>query len=66
MEWAADDLPIDAYYLDLIEHRAVSNLIEDKLGVKHQSPQLILVKSGEVLHHTSHTSISLKKVKEHI
>ena len=52
------------YFLDLIAHREVSNEIADKLNVRHESPQLIVLRNNEVVHHSSHQSISAGKIKE--
>ena len=52
------DLDIDLYFLTIQSHRDVSNAIEDKFGVRHESPQLLIVKNGEVVFHTSHGAIS--------
>lgn len=49
---------IDLYYLDLHAHRSVSNAISQKFNVQHQSPQLLIVKNGKVVKHTSHGSIT--------
>lgn len=49
---------IPVYYLDLIAYRNVSDLIAERLGVPHQSPQLIVLQRGEVLAHSSHNAIS--------
>lgn len=62
--WDLDPSTVKLYYLDLINYRPVSNLIADKLQVPHQSPQIILLKDGKVLHHTSHQAISANNVKE--
>ena len=58
------DLDIDAYYLDLIAFREVSNAIAQKLEVHHQSPQMILVKEGKVIYHASHGSIDVDAMGE--
>lgn len=55
--WQSDQ-KIDMYYLDLLAYRAVSNQIADKLGVMHQSPQIILLWQGKVLYHASHQAVS--------
>lgn len=60
------DLDIDAYYLDLLAHRDISNKIAEALDVHHQSPQMILVKDGQVLYHASHESINIDKMAEFI
>ena len=49
---------MDFYFLDLQAHRNVSNEVAQKLGVQHQSPQLLIVKNGVVVHHDSHGAIS--------
>ncbi|WP_108246211.1 bacillithiol system redox-active protein YtxJ [Muricauda brasiliensis] len=52
------DLDIDLYFLTIQHHRDVSNRIEDKFEVRHESPQLLVIKKGEVVFHTSHGAIS--------
>lgn len=42
----------------VVEDRPVSNEAADKLGVKHESPQAILVKKGIPVWHTSHSDIT--------
>ncbi|MGB1076038.1 MAG: bacillithiol system redox-active protein YtxJ [Flavobacteriales bacterium] len=48
---------IQAYFLDLIAHRDISGEIEHVLGVKHESPQMILVRNRKAVHHASHHQI---------
>lgn len=49
---------IDLYYLDLHSHRDVSNEAGYKFQVIHQSPQLLVIKNGEVVVHGSHGDIN--------
>ncbi|MNC84367.1 hypothetical protein D3C75_1389150 [compost metagenome] len=42
----------------VVEDRPVSNEAAEKLGVKHESPQAILVKKGTSIWHTSHSDIT--------
>jgi bacillithiol system protein YtxJ len=58
------DLDIDAYYLDLIAHRDVSNSIAEQLEIHHQSPQMILVKDGKAIYNASHGSIDVDAMGE--
>src|SRR5690606_35797928 len=44
---------IDAYYLDLIAYRSISNEIAEVFAVEHQSPQILLIKDGKVIYHES-------------
>ena len=55
-----------AYYLDLLAYRSVSNYVEEKTGVKHESPQVIVLHHGKVLYTASHASIKWKDIKKHI
>lgn len=48
---------IDAYYLDLIAYRNISNEIAEVFTVEHQSPQILLIKDGVAVYAASHESI---------
>lgn len=54
------------YYLDLLRFRDVSNAIADKFQVRHESPQVLLLKNGEVTHHDSHMAISFDYIQKQI
>jgi bacillithiol system protein YtxJ len=56
--WKAENDNIIFYSLDVLKHRGLSDLIADKFSITHQSPQLIILKNGKVVHDASHTSIS--------
>ena len=56
----------DLHFLDLHAHRDVSNEVASRFGVMHQSPQLLIVKNGEVGFHTSHGSIADIDLKDYI
>ena len=45
------------YLVKVIESRPVSNAIASELGVEHQSPQILLLRNGKALWHTSHSNI---------
>lgn len=52
------------YFLDLIEHRDISNEIATRFGVVHQSPQLIVIKDGKAVYNDSHESIDATKLNQ--
>ena len=54
---------IDAYYLDLIAYRNISNEIAEGFAVEHQSPQILLIKDGKVVYHESHEGIDANVLK---
>ena len=54
----------EAFYLDLIQFRSVSNSIAQKFGVEHESPQVIVLENGSVVYHASHTAIHWDDILE--
>lgn len=52
----------EIYFLDLIANREVSNEIESRYGIIHQSPQAILIKEGKAIYDQSHTGINYDAV----
>lgn len=48
------------YYLDLLTYRSISNAIAERFDVKHESPQVIALRNGEVVYHASHGAINMK------
>ncbi len=60
------DAENDIYFLDLLAHRGVSNAVESKFRVRHQSPQLLIIKNEEVSFHTSHGAIADVDLTQHV
>lgn len=58
------DIDVVAYYLDLLEYRPISAAIATQFSVEHQSPQLIVLKNGLVVHHASHSDIDAASLKK--
>ncbi len=56
-EYKLSETDAKLYFLDLLEHRDISNGISTKFNVMHQSPQLLLIKNGHCLYHVSHSDI---------
>lgn len=47
----------------VIEERPVSLGLAERIGVKHESPQALLIKNGKALWHTSHHAITAEALK---
>lgn len=56
----------DFNYLDLLSYLSVSNFIADELNVIHQSPQIIVLKDGEVVYRVSHHSIQAEEIAKYL
>ncbi len=57
-EWQLEHL----YFVDIIEHRDVSNLIEEVSLIKHESPQVIVFKEWKASTNTSHMKINKQRI----
>ena len=53
---------IDFYYLDLIAYRNISNKISELFSIRHESPQVLLVRDGECIYDESHLGISMNEI----
>ena len=47
-------------------HRAVSNAVAQKLGVRHETPQALLIRSGRVVWSASHFRVTAAAVEDAI
>ena len=54
------------YLIDVIKNREVSNEIAYIYNINHESPQLIVIKNGELVHNSSHSDISFSNIKNSI
>jgi bacillithiol system protein YtxJ len=48
---------IDFYYLDLLNHQDISTKLAEQFSVEHQSPQILVLKNGQLKNHDSHYGI---------
>lgn len=56
-----DDLPTG--WIDVIGQRPWSLWVAERTGVRHESPQALLVAGGEVVWHASHQAISRRSLE---
>lgn len=65
--WNAQDMGhLKAYQLDLLRHRAVSNAVAAEFGVRHESPQVLILRDGVCVYDASHLGISYPAVKAQV
>ena len=54
-------------YLVVVQHvRDISNEIAEKTGVRHESPQAIVIKDGKPVYHASHYDVTVKEIENYI
>ena len=46
------------YLIDVTRNRTVSLYLADKLGIRHESPQLFVIRNGEVVWHGSQEMVN--------
>lgn len=56
------DYSIPFHMVDVIQHRDISRLIAETFGVRHESPQVLIVKDGKCVYNISHESIMLRDI----
>lgn len=55
---------LSPFFLDLIAYRQLSNEIADRFGIRHESPQVLVIENGECIYTTSHMGINYKDLKQ--
>ncbi len=56
---------IDFYFLDLIACRFLSDTIATDMGVRHESPQVLVIQNEQCIYHQSHTAIYMEDIAKH-
>jgi bacillithiol system protein YtxJ len=57
-------LKVDVYIVIVQKSRELSNYIEEKFGIQHESPQVIFVYKKEAVWNASHNSIDVEEVNQ--
>lgn len=65
-DYSLTDSQIKLYFLDLLANRDISNEIAARFKVHHESPQMIVIKNGEVVYHESHHSIQAAELEKFV
>ena len=67
-EKQAKDYPIEQnhfYLLNVNQYRSISNEISEQFSVRHESPQLIVIKNRKVIEHYSHYEVLNMNLSDH-
>jgi len=63
-QFSPDTFP--AYYLDLLKYPSISAKIAEMFNIKHESPQVLIVKNGRCIYSASHSDISIAAIQSAI
>lgn len=58
------DIPV--YLVDVIHNAAISREIAQRTGIRHESPQGIVLQKGTVLWHASHYEVTKAALRDHL
>tara|TARA_R100001143_G_scaffold63545_1_gene71613 strand:+ start:18170 stop:18415 length:246 start_codon:yes stop_codon:yes gene_type:complete len=50
------------HFIEVRMSRPLSDFVSEKTGIKHESPQAILLQNGDVIWHASHSSIVIDDI----
>jgi bacillithiol system protein YtxJ len=50
------------YIVDVLQNRALARAIAERLRIRHESPQVLLLRDGEVTWHASHFNVSARSL----
>lgn len=65
--WKDEEMKeVAPYYLDLIQHRDLSQAVAEMYDIRHESPQLLLIKDGTCVYHSSHMEVSYQALKDQL
>lgn len=65
LQKAVPPADVDFYFLDLINHRHLSNKVAEVFKVHHESPQVLVIKDGHSIYNESHLSIAMDEISDH-
>lgn len=63
-DWDLQPDEIKPYYLDVVGSRDLSHQVARLFGVRHESPQIILIRNGKATFTSSHWNISVDALRD--
>lgn len=61
--WKDDEMySVIPYFLDLIRYRELSNKVANTYGIRHESPQVIVLQEGKAIYNESHMGIDYSTI----
>lgn len=65
-KWDFNEGEVDAYFLDLLKYRSISNAVAELFHVDHESPQALLIQDGMCTFDSSHLDISVADIRSNL
>lgn len=61
-----ESIQADFHMIDVIKNRSVSLYIAEKLQIRHESPQLFIIKDGSVIWNGSHHEVQVEILEKYL
>lgn len=61
--WKFSNDIVPAFNLDLLQHPSVSSKIAELFNVRHESPQVLIIKNGKCIYNVSHSAITAADIE---
>ncbi len=61
--WDFQEQDLATFFVDVVYDRPLSQQMAQTFGVRHESPQILVIKDGQCIHHSSHLDISVRDLK---
>ena len=52
------------FLINVLKNRVISDQVASTFNLVHESPQLLVVKNRELIHHSAHTGITVEGLKQ--
>ncbi|MES2286106.1 MAG: bacillithiol system redox-active protein YtxJ [Bacteroidota bacterium] len=62
-KWKLANDIVPAYILNLLQHPSVSSKIAEQFSVRHESPQVLIIKNGKCIYNASHSDINAADIE---
>ncbi len=63
--WKEEEMKtMPTYYLDLLSYRQISNAIAEQFNVRHESPQVLIIRDGKMIYNGSHFEINYPSLQQ--
>lgn len=54
---------VDVHLIDVFAHRPLAQAIESEFGVRHESPQVLILEDGALRWHASHRALTAERLQ---
>ena len=63
--WQHEEMQhVQTYFLDLLSYRQISNVIAEQYKIRHESPQVLIIRDGNAVYAGSHFEIDYPSLQK--